>query len=194
MPTDGVTKRHPLDQFSNSQGDKLLTFINGIRGCILNGRIMPERDDFTLITSYRGRAVVDYFIVRQSDLQSITKFEVLNCVTLVTEIRWESLVSDVSQVPDHSLISTKIESSSVVLENLVSDRNLRYKSVQRQKVHRKPGESYMNGETALRLLPILLDEIEECSVNQDGINLCYTNLTNFIFDEVELSLQGKNKK
>ena len=53
--------RKGLDASKNSHGDALLEFMRDIKLCILNGRLDPNRDDFTF-HSTRGQSVVDYFI------------------------------------------------------------------------------------------------------------------------------------
>ena len=60
--TEGIIKRHVIDNISNSQGEKLLILVNGIKGCIVNGRVQPAFDGFTSVTSHRGTAVVDYVL------------------------------------------------------------------------------------------------------------------------------------
>ena len=39
---NSLPSRRPLDDVVNAQGAKLLNFLNDIKGCLLNGRIMPR--------------------------------------------------------------------------------------------------------------------------------------------------------
>ena len=79
---DIMPERRIVDHETNKRGDRLLTFIKDIKGCIVNGRITPENDDFTSVTSHKGRAVVDYCLTRQSDLNSITNMQVISSLEL----------------------------------------------------------------------------------------------------------------
>ena len=58
-----ASERHVHDTKSNARGDKVLTFVKDIKGCIVNGRITHENDGFTSVTYHKGNTVVDYFIV-----------------------------------------------------------------------------------------------------------------------------------
>ena len=187
--------RHPIDTGINAQGMKMLNFINDIRGCVVNGQITPHLDDFTSVGT-KGRAVVDYNIVRQSDLDSVIKSEVINCNVLINENDWKHLVSDVSQVPDHNLLSLQIELSSVVRENL-DDQNLGspWKIDIKNRVYRKKGEGYMTSELAIKILPLLLQQLERWDdKSQEEIDVVYDEVTNFMMLEAKRSLSSKQKK
>ena len=81
-----IKPRKSLDGTCNSQGLKLIDFTNDCKMCIVNGRITPDLDDFTSITSYRGKAVVDYSIVRCCDLEMVIKCEDKSCTAIVKVI------------------------------------------------------------------------------------------------------------
>ena len=81
--TDNVTPRVARDLSMNSQGESLLKFLKDCKCCVLNGRINPDTDNLTSISS-RGRAVVDYIITPHDcldtciDLKVITSSEILS--------------------------------------------------------------------------------------------------------------------
>ena len=62
-----------LDDTINLQGQKLVNFCNDVNCCVVNGRVTTDQDDFTSLTSYKGKAVVDYHITRCENLKNITK-------------------------------------------------------------------------------------------------------------------------
>ena len=66
-----IVKHMVTDHASNAQGERFLTFLNDIKGCIINGRVTPDQNDYTSVTSHKGRSVVDYFICRQNDLNAM---------------------------------------------------------------------------------------------------------------------------
>lgn len=67
---DNVPPRVAIDLSMNSHGESLLEFLRDCKCCVLNGRINPDTDNFTSISS-RGRAVVDYIITPHDCLDSI---------------------------------------------------------------------------------------------------------------------------
>ena len=144
---DSMLPRNSIDKVANIQGDRLLTFVNNIKGCVLNGRISPEYDDYTSIASHKGSAVVDYFISRQADISSMQQLHVHTMVELIEELGVKDLISNRSSIPDHSLLCLDIETSLTVTEQLHGN-TLGSKSV-RTKVLRKTGENYMKSDTAV---------------------------------------------
>ena len=189
---DGINDRVVIDNTSNQQGDRLLTFVNDIRGCILNGRITPEKDGFTSITSHKGKAVVDYHITRQSELRTIKDVCVKSMTQSVDELNIQMLVTDKSWMPDHSLITMNVELSTVINEEL-NDTTLGSKEVKRQQIIRKINDEYMSSELALKLIPELVKDTEEISDVQQGLNDCYEKLVGFIMDEAESSARRKKR-
>ena len=170
----------------NKQGERLLSMVNDIRGCIVNGRITPMLDDFTSIAAHKGVAVVNYFVTRQCDLATIDKLEVISPMTLVEKKGIQSLIGDNCRIPDHSLVRCVTELSLAVTENLCSN-TLGSKSYRRSKVIQKPGDGYMNSAVAEKLLPIMLNNLAEDVKTQQELDECYDRLTSFIIDEAMLS-------
>ena len=191
---DDIAPRISLDNVSNSQGDKLLSFINDIKGCIINGRVSPELNDFTSVTGYKGKAVVDYFITRQNDLNAIVKFNVIGCTEIIAKYELEQLVSDVSRIPDHCMLCVEVEMSVGVRDKIVSDGVEQNIPNKRTKVYRKFGEEYMNSEVAERVIPELIEMLENKVKTQNEMNECYDHLINFLTQEAEYSLKSKGKK
>ena len=98
----------------NAQGRMLMNFSNDIKGCITNGRFTKELDDFTSVTGYRGKSVVDYIIVRESDVHFVNKMSVTSCTELVARNDWEYLLSNNCHIPDHNMLSITLEMSMAV--------------------------------------------------------------------------------
>ena len=98
----------------NQQGHKLVNFCNDVDFCIINGRVEPNMDDFTSLTCYRGKAVVDYHLTRMCNLDNIKKFNVISCVDLVRDLHLELLLGDNCHIPDHNLLTMSIEMSNII--------------------------------------------------------------------------------
>ena len=181
---NGISPRTVIDKTANQQGERLLTFINDIKGCVINGRVSPEYDNFTSIAPHKGSAVVDYFITRQCDLGSIQQIKVTPSLEMIHTLNCQGLLGEKCSVPDHSLISLLIETSTVVKEQLHGN-TLGSRCLNWRRVNRKIGAQYMNSDTAMRLLPMLIENLENQSGNQDSLNGCYNMLTEFLLQEAD---------
>ena len=184
---DEVGARSPVDDGVNRQGERMLTMINDIRGCIINGRINPENDGFTSVTSHKGSAVVDYFITRQSDLSAVREFDVANSIDLIDKQNVREELNEQCRIPDHNLLQCIFETSTSVNESLCGS-TLGSKTVLKGNILRKTGANYMNSDVALKMLPTLLNNLAQASINQDDLNVCYVKLTDFILGEANRSI------
>ena len=55
-----IPERHVMDTCTvNLYGEKVIDFVRDMTLCIVNGRVSPEKDNYTSISN-RGRSVVDY--------------------------------------------------------------------------------------------------------------------------------------
>ena len=86
-----------------------------------------------------------------------------------------------------------VELSTLVRENL-SDQNLGSKVFKRVKINRKIGNNYMESNTAMRVLSILIDEIEAHMQNQTDVNKCYNKIIDLFNDEASSSTANKRCK
>ena len=81
--------------------------------------ISPEKNDFTSITSYQGKAVVDFHITRQTDLNAVRDMTVKSAMDVVAELQIENLLSDTCRLPDHSLLTMRVELTMLVRDQLL---------------------------------------------------------------------------
>ena len=111
---DDMSPRQVIDSTHNAQGEKLLTLVNNIKGCINNGRVTPEHNDFTSVTGHKGRSVVDYFITWQSDIPSMLKCEVHSPTAVIDDSELDKLLCEGGSIPDHSILTLVMETSTLV--------------------------------------------------------------------------------
>ena len=189
---DNIRRRVPVDRTCNKQGDRLITFLNDTKCCLINGRVTPEYDNFTSIAGHKGVAVVYYNMVRQTDLDMIKEMKVKTMSELMDQLNLMCMITEDCRLPDHSLLSMVVELGT--MHRLDSCNTLGSKEVKCSKLIRKVGDSYMNSKLAIRMIPVLLEQLEENEQNQKGIDLCYEELTNFIINEAENSLEPKRRK
>ena len=187
---DNVQDRKVIDQTENKQGERMLTFLNDAKGCVINGRITPELDDYTSVAAHKGHAVVDYCLTRQSDLCAIGNMAVTGVCDIIDELGCEHLISTGSKPPDHSLLRLSMECSEAVVEKLCGN-TLGSKQVCQQKCNRRVTDMYMCSELADRMVPRLMAEIRDCTDIQEDANQCYEHLINFILDEADTTSKGR---
>ena len=73
--------------------------------CILNGRITPEKDNFT--STGRGKAVVDYIITPIDAIINYTEVEVITAMDLVSRSHIP-IRTETTKLPDHSMLLCKL--------------------------------------------------------------------------------------
>ena len=189
----GIPSRIVIDEIQNKQGELMLSFINDIKACIVNGGVSSEHDDFTSIDSHKGNAVVDYHIVRQTDLKLVKKMAVVSALAVVDNSGSKKLISDWSRMPDHSLLCMEIELVTVLTES-VQGNTLGSKSAHRSQVKRKVGDNYINSDLAARLIPELIEDWERLNQTQAEMDDRYSKFMSFVLEEaVESTIKVPKK-
>ena len=102
-----IPKRLNPDKNKNAHADSFITFLKDNRSIILNGRITPEYNNYTFIST-RGCSVPDYFFCPVDNLYSCTEMKTV----LISEIiNKYGLLPPISP-PDHSILSGTFVTSS----------------------------------------------------------------------------------
>ena len=96
---DLIPERSNPDQIKNHHGEAFLTFLKDSRNIILNGRITPQYNDFTFVTS-RGCSVPDYIFSPVEHLQFCKEMRTI----LMTDIVNKSGIIPPQTLPDHSIL------------------------------------------------------------------------------------------
>ena len=104
---DEVPPRDILDFSKNAHGQYFCNFLIDSNCCVLNGRVDPQKNNFTSVSA-KGKAVVDYFAVPYTSLQYITGFEIISSSCLVN-LACKDMGFESRHVPDHSLLKCSIE-------------------------------------------------------------------------------------
>ncbi len=107
---DNLVPRKVIDHTENNHGKALKEFLIDAKCCAVNGRVTNELDNYTFVST-RGTSVVDYFITPHDCLNDIVECRIDLCSAIIEDLGIESLISDVSKPPDHSLLSIKINTS-----------------------------------------------------------------------------------
>lgn len=72
-----IPRRTAIDTTYNQMGKELISALDALEMCILNGRLSPDYDDFTSV-SPRGMSVVDYIITPAKSFSLFSNFRVLD--------------------------------------------------------------------------------------------------------------------
>ena len=98
--------RYNPDLIKNAHGNNFITFLKDNRAIILNGRITPEYNNFTFVST-RGSSVPDYMFCPLDHHQYCTDMKTL----LVRDLVNSMTIPPPPSLPDHSVLSATFLSS-----------------------------------------------------------------------------------
>ena len=107
--------RNNLDNKKNSHGDCFLTFLRDNRALILNGRVTPQYNNFTFIST-RGSSVPDYIFCPVDNLHCCVSMRTL----LIQDVINTLSVPPPPSIPDHAILSGTFTSSFFKLGQLMN--------------------------------------------------------------------------
>ena len=105
-----VPPRVNPDKSKNAHADSFLTFLKDNRSIILNGRITPQYNNYTFVST-RGCSVPDYLFCPIENLYNCIEMKTI----LMTEVANELDLVPPRIMPDHSILSSTFVSSSYYL-------------------------------------------------------------------------------
>ena len=166
-------QRTIIDETTNQHGKHLIDFLNDNNLCILNGRITPEKDNFT--STGRGKAVVDYIITSVEDINKYSEVEVLTITDLVSRSH-TPIRSETTKLPDHSMLLCKLHLHYQLLtENRKpAEQKIAWKGKKLQKYKlNNLNNTILDGE---EMKSIIIDAQHQANTNPTNLNTNYTNL------------------
>ena len=95
-----ISKIFNPDQTKNSHANCVLTFLKENRAIILNGRIMPENNNFTFVSPNHGSSVRDYQFCPIYHMQYCTEMKTL----WMSEVVNSAGLHPPLNMPDHSIL------------------------------------------------------------------------------------------
>ncbi len=172
---DNIPERVVLDNTDNNHGKALREFLIDSKCCILNGRITPQYDNFTFVSS-RGTSVVDYMITAHDCIKNVVECKVDLCSDIINELGMERMISDACRAPDHSLLTITVKTSPYAqLESrMLGAKNYSNNSSNctRFKVRNLPGD-FMNSEHFTFVINELIDRINVSRESQACVDEMY---------------------
>lgn len=155
----------------------LIEFLKDSKCCILNGRLSPQNDHFTSVST-KGKAVVDYIV---------TPRDCLNRTALVESKGPECirLIGDCSRLADHSLLFLKFTVGNYSGED--GEVGLS-KSSANQSDQRRPRnlpDQCLSSDMCCTVLMDLIDNLEACQKTPYNIDQWYGRFCHVLHEEME---------
>lgn len=188
---DNVCQRKVLDTVKGGHGEAIIDFVKDSNLAIVNGRITPEKDNFTFLST-RGRSVVDYFLTPHDCIKFCKDFTVHTMSELLLEFDLYSLLSNVCKSPDHSMLSLQFYCTYARLDHTENTMQ-GPQNEQRKKFYcfdKKPG-GFLQSETWRKAILDIIDHLEHLHELQDDLDTTYDDLCKCIFKELDTQLGYK---
>ena len=187
---DRLQERQVIDNTKNNHGETFIDFLFESKMAVLNGRIDPQYNNYTSVSS-KGKAVVDYIVCRHNSLENVTEFKVLLTNDLVDEFGLSTVLSERCRSPDHSVllcninIQTYDENHNYCNGNNEDDFNtcILPRSERKYNFSNSPQE-FMCTPSFLQSQESLIQKIEECQHSQTSLNAVYEELCNELFSHL----------
>ena len=167
----------------------LIEFLRDVKGCVINGRLSGENDNFTSV-SVKGKAVVDYIIVPHEGLKDCVTFHVFTPNELIERVGNDgfSLLGDKCKLPDHSLLRLKFQ----VRPYLVKESHSQHPSSANALPRRLP-ESFLASREYNSILLDLTGQVGGVMLSQNDLDAWFDKLWSCIYTALQNSKQkGSN--
>jgi hypothetical protein len=189
---DDVLERKSIDDGANKHGDSLLQFCKDSKFVILNGRVTPEYDNFTCIST-KGKSVVDYILCPQSDVTFCKMLQFIRVTNLLQKYNLTPPeIGTEGNLPDHSIVCAhvKVHYESDLTDHIVLNKRFRYN-------FRNIPASFMNNDTVANMVDNAMVGIDNCLHTQEQVDSIYQTVCNVyateMNDKLLLSIPRNNK-
>jgi exonuclease III len=186
---DCIPGRTPVDKTKNLHGEALIEFLLDAKMCLLNGRLCPEKDSYTVVNN-RGRSVVDYVIVPHDVYPVCSNFEVLTCEEIIQEADLMHLLSDRCKIPDHAVLNVvfnmyKVESNPERPVNHVNANieELPGKTCRRYNLKLVPS-NFMTSQHCQTALVKVIEKLEQDIKNKADLDELYEAMCDALIKEM----------
>ena len=180
-----IPKRNNPDKNKNAHADSFITFLKDNRAIILNGRITPEYDNYTFVST-RGCSVPDYFFCPVENMHNCTEMK----TNLVSDIINELGLPPPDSIPDHSILSGKFLVSDYEIvknfEQQSSQSTVIFNDITRQeqpvkltkKNLTKINDSFMTSQETLQLILATISKLQTEINTKEEINRLWAEVKN----------------
>lgn len=199
MDIDDIPPRISIDEIVNGHGKSLLDFTRDSKFCILNGRLCPENDNYTFLSS-RGKSVVDYIITPHECLNMCQKFEVYTCNEIIDKYKLHSLINSKSKPPDHSIISLEFAYTYNIYQNRDEKEQVGNvgnhetgNPLYNNKIYnfRNKPENFLKNDEWKTNIEEIVQTLENNINNQQELDSVFENFCKCLFSEFDKTLKFK---
>ena len=182
---DQVKSRKILDTVKGGHGESIIDFVKDAKLAIINGRITPEKDNYTFLSS-RGKSVVDYFLTPHDCLKFCKDFSILTMSEIMLKFDLYKLLSTVCKAPDHSLLTLKFDCTYSHLDHNVNSiqGDLNKKRKKFYCFDKKP-EGFLHSEIWRTAVLDIISRLEHMNEVQSDLDCIYDDLCKSIFKELD---------
>jgi hypothetical protein len=201
---DPLFDRQVLDKYSNKHGEAFHEFLIDSKMCLINGRIAPDKNDYTFVST-RGKSVVDYFAVPIANFNTCLDFSVSRPMQLITQFDGRNEVFGEQFNIDHSLLTLEIcistesgenretvpDHSTVELQCDLNQDHVPQSYFTRYKCDNTPPNPFTSDLTHSKLNELIAD-IETFRVSQSNIDRIYSDVCNLYHEEMKLWFKARD--
>ena len=174
------------DLSKNAHGNHFLTFLKDNRSIILNGRITPEHNNFTFVST-RGCSVPDYMFCPIDQISYCKEMRTLLIRDLVNTLS----IPPPQSLPDHSILSGTFLTSSFRFDQSEQSSFEPFSTIPEKPSNKPPRKNlkkiddkfFMSDETRQLVLDTIA-KLETASKNQAEINRLWLEVKTLFLDEM----------
>ena len=184
-----LPNRSNPDLTKNAHGNNFITFLKDNRAIILNGRVTPELNNYTFVST-RGSSVPDYMFCPLEHYQYCTEMK----VTLIRDLVNSLAIPPPPSLPDHSILTAtfttsyfdfpqSVQSSFEPFNNIKENPQ---KKAQRKNL-KKIDQTFLMGENNRQLVlnTIAIDRLENVVKNQRNVDELWKGIKDLFINEME---------
>ena len=155
--------------------------------CVASGRITPQFDNFTSIST-RGRSVVDYIAVTHTSMRNCVEYRVTPSNVLVDECNIQGLICQYCRVPDHSYLELSLNlrvglcvdnNNPGAVTNPINSRKYKYDFLP---------DNFLCSEICESAIQELIDRLCINDTTQNDLDKIYQDFTSNLFQEMDSKL------
>ena len=194
-----VIDRIILDNVKAGHNEPLLEFLKDTRFSVVNGRVTPQVDNFTCVST-RGKSIVDYFIVPHDQICACYELQVDLPTDLVEQYNCINLLSEHCKLPDHSMLTLKyaLNYGDKPTDNRSTDTQFALNfemgstnliSFKKYKFENIP-DGVMENNQWNTCVGELIGQFSNRAINQQAVDELYNNMCNIVLSEMDIHLHA----
>ena len=174
------------DNVKNSHGNYFINFLKENRAVILNGRITPELNDYTFVST-RGSSVPDYIFCPLDHHYYCTEMK----TTLVRDLVNSMAIPPPPSLPDHSILSGTFISSHFKFSQTENcsfepfNKDPEIENKKKRKNLKKVNDTFFMSEETRLLVVDTIARLENQIENQGEINRLWKEIKQLFLNEME---------